>query len=110
MKAPKMHIIPKTKLIKDEYAPITKGVDKGKREIDPRPQFSINADEFPDIKDWSVGKKYPVVIEVEMTGSRIGEYGEDKGKLTGEFKICGIASETKEKSDDEFPESMRMKS
>lgn len=93
MKTPKMYMIPEKKMIKDEFSEVKSGPDKGKREVDPRPTFSINAEEFPDIKDWSVGKKYKVEIEVEMTGCRIGEWGDDKGKMTGEFKICGIMSD-----------------
>ena len=100
MKAPKMYKIAEKKVIKDDYAP----TKDGKREIDPRPSFSVNADEFPDIKDWSVGKKYKMEIEAEMTGSSIGEWGEDKGKLTGTFRISGIMSD-----DNEFPSAMKMK-
>ena len=29
-------------------------------------------------------------MEVEMTGSRIEDYGDDKGKLKANFKISGI--------------------
>lgn len=108
---PKMHVIPEKKLIQDDM--VMEGKNKGKREVDPRPEFSINAEEFPAIKDWSVGKKYKLEIEVEMTGCRIGEWGDDKGKMTSSFKICGIMSDedkddTDAKSKD-FPEGMQKK-
>jgi len=90
MKTPQMNIIPDKKKVPNEYVTDSKSKT---REIDPRPEFQINADEFPDIKEWSVGKKYKLEIEVEMTGSRIGEYGDDKDKLTGTFKISGIMSD-----------------
>jgi hypothetical protein len=107
MKAPKMNVIPDKKIIKD-----TEMMDhkSGKREVDPRPEFSVNAEEFPAIKDWSVGKKYKMEIEVEMTGSRIGDWGDDKGKLTGSFKICGImAEEEGEKEEDEMKKGGKVK-
>ncbi len=105
-----MIVIPDKLMIKDDFAP----TKSGKREIDPRPEFSINATEFPDIKDWSVGKKYKIEIEAEMTGSRIGEYGEDKGKLTGTFRISGIMAdsdkdEKEEDYDSRFPKGMQEK-
>lgn len=103
-----MNAIPSEKTVKLSYDP------KAKTEkIDPRPQFSINAEEFPAIKDWSVGKKYKMEIEAEMVGSNIGEWGDDKGKMTASFKICGIMSdadsddkkETKEENKS-FPKGM----
>ncbi len=92
-KAPSMKKIPSEVTVKDTSTKVEKNgtVD---RKIDPRPSFRINADLLPQIKDWSAGKKYPLEIEVEMTGSRIEDWGEDKGKLVGEFKICGIMADT----------------
>jgi hypothetical protein len=109
IKAPKMNVIPDKKMIKDDV--VMDGKGNSKREIDPRPQFSINAEEFPAIADWSVGKKYKIEIEVEMTGCRIGEWGDDKGKMTGEFKICGIMADedkddAKEEKASSFPKGM----
>lgn len=110
MKTPKFNIIPDKKLVQDDV--VMSGKDKGKREVDPRPQFSINAEEFPEIKDWSTGSKYKIMIEVEQVGSEIGEWGDDKGKMTARFKINAIASmhgddkkETKEENKS-FPKGM----
>lgn len=108
-----MNIIPEKKMVKDDV--VMEGKNKGMREVDPRPQFSINAEEFPELKNWSVGKKYMMEIEAEMVGSHIGEWGDDKGKMTASFKICGIKSESEEpgedseKEDDEYPAGMRKK-
>lgn len=110
LSVPKMHVIPDKKFIKDEM--VMEGKNKGKREVDPRPQFSVNAEEFPAIKDWSVGKKYKLEIEVEMTGNEIGEWGDDKGKNVARFKICGIMSD-EDKDDSEssgdYPDGMKVK-
>ena len=107
IKAPSMNVIPDKKMVKDEM--IMEGKNKGMREIDPRPSFSINAEEFPAIKEWSVGKKYKIEMEVEMTGCRIGEWGDDKGKMTGEFKVCGIMSDMDSDSEDEMKKGGKIK-
>lgn len=116
MKPPKMIMIPDSKMVKDEFSS-----SKAKREVDPRPEFSITADALPAIKDWSVGKKYMVEMEVEMTGSRIEDYGDDKGKLKGQFKISGIMPEEAGEKEKEgmkkggevkkssYPEGMKVK-
>lgn len=116
MKPPKMIMIPDSKMVKDEFSS-----SKAKREVDPRPEFSITAESLPAIKDWSVGKKYMVEMEVEMTGSRIEDWGDDKGKLKGNFKICGIKPDMEEKEEKEemnkggvvkksaYPDGMKVK-
>lgn len=92
----KLKVIPEKKVIEDEYAKTEKS---GKRTIDPRPEFSVSEEIMPQIKDWSVGKKYRFEVEAEMTGSRIQDYGDDKGKLVSNFKISGIAEEEKEEKE-----------
>lgn len=37
-----------------------------------KPQFSISEKELPAIKDWSVGKKYTMTLNVEMVSSSKG--------------------------------------
>lgn len=117
MKAPKMTkvVIPTEKKIKntDTFS------SEKKRIIDPRPSFSIAEDVLPAIKDWKTKGRYNLEIEVEQTGSRIEDYGDNKGKLVGEFRICGImvdkeeGGKSEEKGDkedkSEFPEKMRVK-
>ena len=104
----KMTEISDRKVIKDNY----EGNSKSERIIDPRPEFTITADTLPAIKDWSVGKKYKLEIEVEMTGSRIEDWGDDKGKLKCNFKISGIMVDNDfddKAADEDFPEAMRIK-
>ena len=105
MKTPKMIKISSKKVVVDnDYPSVEK--NKSERVIDPRPEFSVIEEVLPAIKDWSVGKKYMLEIEVEMTGSRIEDWGDDKGKLKASFKISGIKVE---EEDEEFPKAMRIK-
>ncbi len=46
------------------------------------PSFTTNADQMPEIKDWEVGQKYKMVVEVEMKGMN-----EDKDMITGNFDV-----------------------
>lgn len=110
MKAPKIINIPSKKIVVDEYAMGGDLAKKVKRETDPRPEFVIDAETLPAIKDWNVGKKYKLEIEVEMVGSRIEDWGANKGKLTGNFKISGIMVEDDmDEEEEEMPKAMRMK-
>ncbi len=111
MKAPSMTMIPSEKKVPNTYA---KEMKEPTHVIDPRPQFSINADLLPAIKDWKTGQKYKLEIEVEQTGSRIETYGDDKGKLVGEFRISGVmvdndTDEAKEEPKGSFPKGMTVK-
>ena len=46
----------------------------------PKPSFNIDEKELPEIKDWTVGKKYKIALEVEMRSHSKGdEYGYDGG-------------------------------
>lgn len=102
MKAPKMTKIPSEKKIIDKDNSVMKKgkVEHMERTIDPRPSFSVNAEILPQIKDWSVGKKYKIEIEAEMVGSRIEDWGDDKGKLVASFKISGIMQDTDDDKND----------
>lgn len=53
--------------------------------------LSIDEKYLKAIKNWSVGKKYKLIVEVEMTGLKKEEYG-DKD-MRGEFRINKIKSE-----------------
>lgn len=88
--------IPEKKVVKNDN-----DFNAKTREIDPRPSFTITVDELPQIKEWSVGKKYTLEIEVEMTGSRIEDWGENKDKLTASFRVSGIMEDTDDDDEDE---------
>lgn len=108
LKPGKMIQIPDKKKVENEYAHEMK--DKT-RTIDPRPSFSISAETLPAIKNWSTGQKYMMIVEVEQIGSRIEDWGDDKGKLVGNFKICAVQVENEEEEEDEegLPKKMYSK-
>lgn len=103
--------IPSSKTVKDEWAMTEK---TGMRTEDPRPSFCLTESVFPQIKDWKVGEKYKLEVEVEQVGSRIDDYGDNKGKMVADFKISGImvdadADEKGESADKEtkdYPKAM----
>lgn len=82
-------------------------VDKGSY----RSNIALNEKELPQVKDWKVGEKYQLVIEVEMTGlQKISDYSAMKAPeisssyapaarqeppklLQGEFKVLGVGVE-----------------
>lgn len=43
-----------------------------------KPSFRITENDLPEIKDWSVGKKYKLMIEVEMKNVGKSEWSNDK--------------------------------
>lgn len=59
---------------------------------DSRPTFSLTVDQLPEIKNWKVGNKYKMVIEVEQTSMAKQEYMKDQ-PLTARFRITKVASE-----------------
>ena len=65
------------------------------------PSFSVDADQMPEIKDWEVGQKYKMVVEVEMKGMM-----EDKDKIHGDFNVVAYKylpeKAIEDMSDDEF--------
>jgi hypothetical protein len=54
------------------------------------PSFSMTEKDLPEIKDWQVGKKYKLQIEVEMVSSSKNEYG--KTGLEARFKIHKVGT------------------
>lgn len=59
---------------------------------DNRPRLSITETELPAVKDWSVGKEYDLHVKVKMTGSSVSEYGDNKGKITTDFRVVGVGT------------------
>ncbi len=82
--------LPPPKKIKKLDAEMVKYTEEA---YDNRPRLSIDETELKDVKDWKVKGKYKVVMELEMMGSHIMDYGKDKGKIKGEFKVVGIGLE-----------------
>lgn len=52
-----------------------------------KPSFSIDARTLPAIKDWKVGKKYQIVLDVEQTSLSKDEWSEGDDVLRARFKI-----------------------
>lgn len=69
--------------------------------IDDYPaSLDLKESHLPQITDWEVGKKYKIILEVEMTGINKGYDG--KGPIRGSFivKNAKSAGEAKGGSDD----------
>lgn len=55
------------------------------------PSFSLTEKELPAIKNWKVGSKYKVEMQVEMVSVSKNEYG--KSPMTARFKIHKVGEE-----------------
>ena len=78
----------------------------GGKSVSILPTFSLSEKDLPEMKDWKVGDKYTLVIEVEMTkmmqGSEYPMYGTPPDKtIKGNFKVTSVAVE--ENDDSETP-------
>lgn len=64
-----------------------------------KPEFSITEKDLPAIKEWKVGKKYSLELNVEMVSSSKGSdyeipYGAEQKEIhNARFKILSIDSE-----------------
>lgn len=61
-----------------------------------KPEFSITEKELPAIKNWKVGQKYSIELNVEMVSQSKGsdyELGGDSQIHTARFKILSVDSE-----------------
>lgn len=60
----------------------------------PKPEFSITEKDLPAIKEWKVGKKYALELNVEMVSSSKGSdwdsIGGGKDIHNARFKILSI--------------------
>jgi hypothetical protein len=70
---------------------------------EPKPEFSIGEVDLPEIKNWKVGKKYSLALEVEMVSSSKGDNwdfspvgsgdSEKKPKFRARFKILSASED-----------------
>lgn len=94
MKPPKLKKLPES--IKSESVKMEEGFDN-------RPTFEISEDMLSEVKEWKVGEKYMLMMEVEQTSARVKDYGNDKGKVCATFKITKIAEcDMEEDESDEY--------
>lgn len=75
---------------------------KPKREL---PRVTFTAEDVPEIKDWKIGEKYFLELEVEQVSAekdRFGYEGEKESPLTATFKVVAVKAVHKsEKKDDD---------
>ena len=62
-----------------------------------RPSIHLDEKQLPEIKNWKVGNKYELCIEVEMTSHSKSEY--NNGAYSAEFKINKVESDKDEKNE-----------
>jgi len=67
-----------------------------KWEPDERPSLCFNDDQLPEIKEWKVGSKYKLIVEVEMTSCNIRKQ-KDVDRTYGDFKVLAVAANPEEK-------------
>lgn len=52
-----------------------------------KPSFTLDAKALPSIKYWKVGKKYKILLHVEMVTLSKNEWGKDDNQIRGRFTI-----------------------
>lgn len=55
-----------------------------------KPTVSFSAKQLPELKNWKVGSKYQLVLEVEQKSLREESYGKNKGELKGSFEVLNV--------------------
>lgn len=56
------------------------------------PTFTVSEVVVPEIKNWKVGGKYQITLDVQQIASEKIMYGKDKGKLEARFEILNNKS------------------
>lgn len=78
------------KKVKGQKTPTVEKPAESKREL---PRVTFTAEDLPEVKDWKVGGKYYLELEVEqvaMEKDRYGFEGEKEKPLTATFKVLGV--------------------
>lgn len=79
------------------------GIDMPERRLYP-PSFQIEAEQMPEIKDWEVGKKYRLIVEIEQKSAHQNE----KDRMNASFDIVAYKhlkpKSMDEMNDEEFDE------
>ena len=97
--------IDELKKIKGTKMPAVEKPSEPKREL---PRVTFTAEDVPEIKDWKIGGKYYLELEVEQVAAekdRYGYEGEKERPLTATFKVMAVKAlnheSKKENSDGE---------
>lgn len=80
------------KKVKGIKTPAVEKPAEPKREL---PRVTFTAEDVPEIKDWKVGGKYYLELEVEqvaMEKDRYGFEGEKEKPLTATFKVLAVSA------------------
>jgi hypothetical protein len=77
-------------------------VDRATKIEHSEPEFTLTDKELEDIKDWQVGEKYEISLEVEMIGHNKGGIMTESKTHEARFKI--LKAETDEEEDAEEEE------
>jgi hypothetical protein len=74
------------------------------------PTFSLDEEVLPEIKDWKIGEKYAIHLDVEQIGADKGMGMDSKGPINARFKVLSAhvckggmdnADDTEENDDSE---------
>ena len=63
------------------------------------PTFSLDEEVLPELKDWKIGGKYSICLDVEQIGADKGMGMDSKGPINARFKV--ISAHVCDKSMDE---------
>lgn len=71
-----------------------KGEKRGVAEEDPKrelPRITFTVSDLPELKNWKVGGKYTLEVEVEQVAMSKNEYGfEEEKELKATFKVTKV--------------------
>ena len=72
------------------------------------PSFSLIDKQVPEIADWEVGKKYQMIVEVEMTGKNEVKERDEKIGVSGNFNILSYKTtdDVEDMSDEDVEKMM----
>lgn len=90
-----------------------KGIGMNGKSTNVLPTFTMSESDLPALKDWKVGQKYTLCVEVEMMKAMKGDeypmYGQETDKkVNGTFKIVSVGVEDPEEKDYETEYADRM--
>lgn len=101
-------------MIKLKQIPVKKNKNRGMEvsmdeyEMSYSPNFRLIDRQMPEIKDWEVGEKYQIVVEVEMTSkNEVKNKSADKIGVAGSFDILAYKTMDGEDMSDEDLENMQ---
>lgn len=89
--------------------PMAEKPSEPKREL---PRVTFSAEDLPEIKDWKIGSKYYLELEVEEVAAekdRFGYEGEKERPLTATFKVMAVKAMKHEANEGEDDDKKKKK-